>query len=235
MFPCSAQLWKEVALCYKQMEDFERACDALLRARAYAKGAFAHFIASQLCLYVQRRGVLAAKAHIEAAIAAAPHDLRYYHFRAFIEAATKLEDTLPPDAPERAPPIRAAPPLPHLLTPVIATPEEAEAFHASSLQRELEDYEFVMTHPQGYDRIASIYNNVGAVYFEKRAHPRLPVLSFSDASARRARGGAGVLQQVTGSVSVVCAGALQQGDRVEGRAQPRRRRARVLDHPRAQP
>jgi tetratricopeptide (TPR) repeat protein len=101
-FPRSALLWKEVALCYKQMENFEQACEALLEARQRAKGAFARYVDAQLALYVRRKGVLEAKAHIELAIAQAPEDLRYYHFRAFIEAATKIEDTLGPEDAERA-------------------------------------------------------------------------------------------------------------------------------------
>ena len=69
-----------------------------------------------------------------------------------------------------------------------ASAAETAAFHSASLKRELADYLFVLEHPKGYERLASILNNIGAVYFEKRApHPALcPVvlLTFSQRTMR---------------------------------------------------
>lgn len=61
--------------------------------------------------------------------------------------------------------------FPRILTSVSlcpVSPEEEAEFRAASLERELADYQAVLTSPLGYPRIASILNNIGAVYFERQ-------------------------------------------------------------------
>jgi tetratricopeptide (TPR) repeat protein len=139
LFPNCAEVWKEVGLCYKQMEDYENAVDSLFIAYDNCEGTFRLYIESQIYLYAKTNGIDLAYSKICEAIEQDPTELKYYHFRAFIEAAIQSNFS--------------------------NSEEDLMEKHQQSLTREFQDYEFIAGKP--YSRMASIYNNIGAVYFEQ--------------------------------------------------------------------
>jgi tetratricopeptide (TPR) repeat protein len=145
IYPDSSDIWKEIAICYKQKDMLEDALEALLKARKFASPSDKHFIQSQILLYIQKDG-FGARDEINTAIVADPSDVRYYHFRAYIESGLYRDEK---DAEKY---------------------EDYDRVKEESLKRELEDYEFIIS--KSYKRMASIINNMGAVYFEKGDHQK---------------------------------------------------------------
>jgi len=145
VFPDAPDVWKEIALCYKQKENIPLALESLFQARKYADVPYKYFIQSQILLYIKKDGGHLALAEINKAIESDNQDLRYYHFRAFIESGLYRED----DKEKKDQ----------------AHQEQIETLRAQSLEKELQDYEYIRT--RSYKRMAAIYNNMGAVHFEK--------------------------------------------------------------------